>query len=968
MKYLTNILFGMAVAGAMTAVAADYTPPCTISIDSQEAFDQWTPIDVNGDGGSNQWLYSADKGGAYYVENKNQAANDWLISPAVTLREGATYKVTLFIQNCTTYSSDKQKVSINVGNSAEIDAQTQTIAKNESLAKSSWPVELCGEYTSTESGDAYFGIHLYSASWMGDCLITKLVIEELLTHPGAVTDLQITAAPLGELKADLTWNWPSVNDKGGDLDAITGARIYRGQNSNVSATDTYLIATYDTDATPGSAASWTDNTLTSAGEYYYIVVPFNANGASTSTVSKVQSPWIGKDTPGAVSDVTATVDPENDKNVFLNFTLPQAAHGGYLDISEVAYKITRAEGTSSAETIEDAWTGELPYTDTTIPGLGSYVYQVYTVYDGSTSWSGVKSNAVIAGGAAPLPYSNTFDNTNSISLWTMLNEGTGSRDWGISSSALNYWGASSNVDVYAVTPPFEFESGHPYKITFDARVTNASSPKPLSVLIGKEATAAALTETLFDETITSALASQKTITFSVAESGINHIAFRVHGNITGTNDIYVDNLKIEEIPVAPLPVSDLTATAGDEGEMKVNVAWTNPLNSNDGEVMTNITKVEISRGNDIIATLENLVPGEPGTYTDTTVETPGVYTYSVTAYLNENAGESVSAATGWVGHDTPKAPADVTVSLNENGSRTISFSPVTESVHGGYVDYATLTYHIMRDGEKIGSTKKSPYVDSTSDLPLASYIYGVKAVSDDMESEITSAAGIVFGSALKLPYTPDFSNADFSSLWTFTNPSNPAKNWKYDTNNKGLLSEYNGSWAITPPFKAIAGTIEVSYKARCYNWRYPDDLEVYFISDIDNLEGATKIADYHTESTIPSVEKTEITIEATGTYYIGYKLVSADSWGCTLQQSDIVQTAYETGINDVTSDGIGFDGATGRLILPGAGLVEIYTLSGMKVISENAIDSLSLRSLGTGTYIVIFTSADGNQSTLKLNK
>ncbi len=978
MKHLYSLVATaiLTVPGAIPLAADSYSPPCTIEINSQEAFDQWTTFDANNDGGDYQWKYSLDKQGALYTQNKSGAANDWLISPAVTLSAGATYKVTIWIQNLSTYSSDKQKVALCFGNQPTIEAlSSNEITKNESLTKASWPVELSGTMSVTTTGEYYFGLHQYSLSYMGDCLVTKISIEEQLTYPGAVTNLVISPADKGVLEATLSWTWPSVNNAGGSLSEISGARIYRG-NNNISATDTYLVATFDaTSATPGGTAQWVDNTLTDPGKYYYMVVPFNSNGASTVTPSKVESPWIGLDSPGPVANVVATANPENDKAVSITFTYPTAANGGYLDLSLVGYRISRSNSSGTSVILEENWKGALPYIDESIPALDAYTYQINTVYKGSTSFTGVKSNSITTGGTISLPYSNTFDNANSISLWTLLNVGNGSRNWGISSSKLDYWGSGSNVDVYAITPPFALKPGTAYSISFKTYVSNSSNQKPLQVMIGTEPLASSLTRELFQETIGSAISTTKEITFSVDTPEDYYIAFRVNGNISGTNDIYIDDLKIEEIVAAPLAASEFKAEAQPLGAMGAHLSWINPSETNAGTDLSEISSMEIYRDNQLIATLTDVTPGEVSSYTDTTIETPGVYTYTLTPYLNTESGAVATASTTWVGPDTPKAPESVTVTQEENGDRSVAFTLVTESVHGGYVDFATMTYTISRNEETISSeVKSSPFIDSEENLELASYVYGVTAVAGDQTSAETLSNPMVFGEALSLPYQPDFNTSAFADLWTFENPVNPTKNWKYNATSKSLQASFTnaGAWAITPPFKALAGECEVSYKATCYNSRYSENLELYLISDLSDLDGALKIADYSVTSvSYPNVQTTAFSIPTSGVYHIGYKLVTPDQWTCNLLQSDIRQSEVLVGVDDVTADfsRLRYDGATQSVILPAPGNLDIFSPSGMLLLQKTEVEgAVSTSGLPSATYIAVFRSTDGSSQTLKFVK
>lgn len=968
-----SALAASAIIGGILPCQADYTPPCDMLINSPEAFDQWTTLDANGDEGDHQWHYSSD--GALYVENKSGAADDWLISPAVTLHAGSTYTITLKIQNLSTYGSDKQKFTLNAGMKAEPTSQTSQILKIEDLTKTLWVVDKSGNFVPEETGEYYFGLHLYSASYNGNCLVTGITITEQLSYPGAVTDFTIEAAPEGVLEGILSWTWPTKNNLGGNLSGINGAKIYRANTSSaLSVSDTYLIGTLDLDtpATPGTVAGWNDNTIKEPGQYYYMVVPFNENGNSPATPSKIQSAWIGPDKAGSVSNVIATVDDTDDKKIFLTFDLPKAEHGGYLDMSTVGYKIQRTNG-SNTITIEENWSGTLPYTDSSIESLDSYYYTVYTVNNGTAGWSGIKSNTVTAGGALSLPYTNTFDNPASISLFTLLKAGDG-RDWSVSSSSskLDYWGRGDNVESYAVLPPIKFETGNAYQIKFDTYVSRSTTPKNLSVCIGREAEASALGEILFEELITSTLATGETITFSVPENGNYYIAFRVNGKIDDSNDIYVDNLKIEEIVASPVAPVEFSAIPAPDGTFSVELAWINPSETNAGTDFETLTQMDIRRNNIVIATLDNLTAGSAGSYTDTDIDVAGEYTYTLTPWLNDAQGAIATALSGWVGVDTPKAPANVTVTIEENGDRLIAFTPVSESVHGGYVDYATLTYEISRNGETIAVVNESPYSDTTDNLELGSYQYGVTAVTtDDIMSETALANTVVFGKPLKLPYEPTFSDTSAMALWTFENPENPDKNWRYNTSKSTIEASFisEGAWAITPPLNMLAGTVDVTAGLSAYNSRYPEKVGIYLIKDLNELENATLIQETNPDNQWVNRYTNNVTIDKTGTYYIGFKLIEPANWTASIVECKVEQSEISTGIESIGTDtgNLIYDYATATLVYPIGSHIVVYTIDGTTVATDYS-GSLSVADLQASTYIAVLCDKSGKHTVIKFVK
>lgn len=872
----------LSIAALSLSASAAVTPPCTLAINSQETFDNdWKQFDANSD--TYLFSYNADEQGAVYSENKSGAANDWLISPAVTLSAGSTYQITYSVQNLTSYSSDKQDFTVYAGLSQDVAGMTDKIFSETGLSKTSWAVDRSGKFTPTADGDYYFGLNLTSKSYSGNFAVFSVKVEEVAVHPGAVTDVKITPAPLGELKATISWTWPVKNDQGGDQVTITGADIYRGTSSYFTANDASKILTVSDNATPGSEYSVEDNTLTEPGVYYYKIIPFNAAGASTISPSSTASPYIGQaKSISGVSNLKATAVADNDKAISLTWDLPTATDGGYFNPADVAYNIKRSKDGATAVDIASEWKGDLPYVDDTLDALGSYTYTIYTVYNGSTSWSGVKSNPVVTGGTMSLPYSNDFNTQSALDLFTIFHGPDAERDWGISSNALDYWGGTT-ADAWAVLPVFTLEKGKTYKVSFDTRVSNASSPKSLAVAVGNAPTAEALTDVVFSETIESAIATAKTAYVSVPEDGNYYIAFHCFGP-SNFNDIYVDNLLVELTVTTPEPVADLMAEAAPNGELKTILTWKNPTLSTAGDALESVDKIEISRGETVVATLTDLTPGSESSYTDA-VETPDYYTYTIKAYLGEYASEPVSITSPWIGFDTPKAPESVTATI-DGDSRIIDFTPVTEGIHGGYIDTAALTYTVSRNDETIADdVTESPYVDTTADLPLAAYVYSVAAVNGEYTGEATKSAEVIVGDALDLPYTPDYQDASAFLLWTLDG------GWKYNASKDALENSSNNSWAFTPPLNMKKGECQVSFKATCYNYRYQEDMSIYLVTSTEApiAEDAVKIADFHVESAgFPDVQSYTFEVPTAGKYYIAFGQTTS-AMTLTLTQTDVDQ-------------------------------------------------------------------------------
>lgn len=921
MKKIALLFTVTALAGG--SLAAVEQVPCSISINSQEAFDEWVSIDANNDGTPYEFVFSENKGCALYTQNKSGAANDWMISPAVTLEAGVSYTVTFSVQNLSTYSSDKQDFNLCAGAAPEAAAMTKFTSFT-GETKTSWPVDRSGEFTPSVSGDYYFGLNLTSKSYNGDFGVFGLTVAKAPVIPGTVTDLKVEAAPKGAQEAILTWTWPETSKAGGKLSSITGAKIYRG----AGAYSTTVIETLEVDATPGSEGRFVDTSVPSSGSYYYKILVFNEDGEGNASTT-VKSPFIGMATSVTITNAVAAPVAGDDSSVALTWNGPTAGEG-YFDPAEVAYKITRSKDGATAVTLEESWQGELPYVDPTIDGLGSYVYTIYTIFGGTTAWSGVKSNAVITGGSLAIPYSNDFTSAQSVALFTIFHGPDGARDWSVSSYALNYWGGTT-ADAWAVTPKFKLEAGKAYKVSFTARVSKSSSPKNLAVTVGAEPTAEAQSNVIFTETIASGIATAKEALFSVPSAGDYCVGFHCFG-ASDSNDLYVDDLTIEEVATAPLAVADAKAEAAAQGELKVAVSWVNPSATTAGGELTVVDKVVVTiDGTEVAA--DNNVEGGSASSVLIDVETPGVYTYAITAYMGNNASETVEVTSGWVGFDIPEAPGSVTVTVGDHGERVVEFAAVTEGVHGGYVDVDNLRYEVSRNGLVLTSDQTvSPYVDSDEITELGVYTYSVAAINGNETGAAASAAPMTLGDALPLTYEPAFDSADSFVLWTLNG-------WKYDKTSNGepaLKNGSNNSCMSTPPLKMQKGVCRVTIKGASYNSRYAEDLQVYLAATAGAAlpeADAVKVGDAQFDSPWSAEHSFEYEVPADGAYYITLSQEkSAMFFYLTSLKVEQVSVDPTLGIDEVAAgsgdDAVYYDLYGRRVARPAAGSVVIVSRNG----------------------------------------
>lgn len=934
MKKIFTLLMALPLAASVWGAE---TPPCKLTFLNQAEFDKWLPVDANKDGGKYQFLFNNSEQAAYYVQNKSKAADDWLISPAVTLTAGKQYTIMVSVRNYSTYSGDKNDFTVSYGNGQAVDAMTTEVMNVTGIKKSDSYSDKSSEiFTVETTGDYCFGIHLTSASYQGDFGIKSFTVAEFVELPEAITTATVTPALLGEMKAELSWTYPSKNNTGGDLSAISGVRIYREYRYKTFALDDeHLIATVTEGAAPGAAGTYTDNSFKDgSGTYYYVFVPFNENGVSLADPSQF-SAWIGEETDlKKVDNLKAVQDPDNEEHVLLTWNVPpQGANGAYVDPAKISYRIERGN-----DVLEESWTGELPYIDTTIPGSGSYTYTVYALYNGKKSI--YKSEVTITiKGIVPLPYTNTFDNRSSVDFLTFVYATPGKNDWSFSSASIKVY-EKGTPNAFAYLPPFQLEAGKIYSVTFSTKISGSSS-KNLAVVHNSKPVADGTHTEVFREIISGTDYQEKTAVFTVPADGKYHIGFLFDGTSTDYQDIYVDDVKVEEIVPAPAAVSDLAVAPAAEGALEATLTWTNPSLTNSGSELSALTKVVVTRDGAEIKTFDAPAPGSAASYTDKELVAPGFYTYAVIPYLDENAGKAAEVTSAWVGKDTPKAPASVTVA-NDGADRTVTFEAVTESANGGYMP-AELTYTISRNGVVLAEgVAAEPYVDTEADLPLGFYTYSVYAGYDDVKGEAANSEPVRLGETLALPYTPDHMDSKEYELWTL-DKGNSRNDWGHDAQwYKGLAiyGAYN-SWAYTPPFFAKQGECLLTFSAACQNTTV-ENLKVCLIREAEVEEtpdesGKMRVAPEWTPEFVGepvdyvinepwsgtdfTVRTQTLKVPADGKYYVGFGANigarAASSGRLVLKQSDIEQTST-TGVDDILTDDTDAP-------------VEYYNLQGLRV-------------------------------------
>lgn len=393
--YRALFLAGMAFVSSMPAFAAKNDVVFTETFDTQEAFDKWTKVDVNG---GRTWEFL--NGAASYMLDYQTGlpGDDWLISPEFKLDDTKVYCLEFKLG----IMSRTENLRIALGSSLDPSSFTQVLADYPNVVKKDSGNKTVKVYVKA-SGTYRLGFYAYSEANMHRIDIDNVTIKEMSAKgvPAHVEMLKLTPAEKGNQQATLTFTTPKLTANDSELTGNMSVEIYR--NNSETATKTF------SDVTPGTPISWTD-TAPLHGDNTYRVVTSNDKGEGESAEV---SDFIGIDTPQAVASLKARLNAQ--RGVSLSWEAPTTSvNGGYVDYANIKYNVYR-DGQLLGEPVSTT-----TFTDNN-PVDGAQkeiVYSVEPVADGYTGQL-AKSLGVVAGKPLSLPYKESFANQKVSNPWAI---------------------------------------------------------------------------------------------------------------------------------------------------------------------------------------------------------------------------------------------------------------------------------------------------------------------------------------------------------------------------------------------------------------------------------------------------------------------------------------------------------------------------------------------------------------------
>lgn len=252
-------------------------PPYTAEFQNSVSIAGWTIIDANGD--DYLWKYY-DYAKALQLSG-SKGFDDWAITPAVKVKGGTSYPVTVAF---TTSNYYEETVEVKWGTAPTIEAMTNTLVEAVTVKESSNPVEISGEINVEEAGIIYIGIHGCTEGKSSTINVKSVKIEGGMTAaaPAAVDNFSATSPVDGTIEANISFNVPSTDLSGAPLEgesALTKIEILR---------DGEVIAELTDNLEAGKLIEYTDKdeNLT-PGNHVYSVIPYNAFGDGVAVEKEI---------------------------------------------------------------------------------------------------------------------------------------------------------------------------------------------------------------------------------------------------------------------------------------------------------------------------------------------------------------------------------------------------------------------------------------------------------------------------------------------------------------------------------------------------------------------------------------------------------------------------------------------------------------------------------------------------------
>lgn len=606
-------------------------------------------------------------------------------------------------------------------------------------------------------------------------------VMNLYLRPGADSPLS-PAAPAfsvqpdgGALSAGYSITLPTKTDSGAALEGTLDWRITRGGKSVAYGK-----------AKAGETVSGTLTVETDGIADFYAFAE-NDEGKSARTRVTV---FVGTDSPAAPQNVRLTYSEGTMTLTWDAVSTP--ANGGYMESDKISYTVRRQGEIKASGLKSTQWSEHIGNPE----NRETYIYTVEAVCEGRASAT-TPSNEIMLGSYSA-PFSTIFNSTSTFATYgyTVDDVNADRKTWTSTTKGARYqFNKNQSADDWLFTPAIYLEKGKAYELTLQVFANSAESPETFEVKAGREATVAAMTNTVIERTTTKAVvdAPETVAGYVIADAdGPWHIG--IHA-VSEPNMWY---LFVKELHLSgavdgttPMMVGNLTAIPDASGSLKVEIGFTAPAGTVGGTPLTDAVAVLTRNGKEIAR--KTVTSSEATAFTDTPAAR-GEYEYGVHIIAGGTAGRMKTVKV-FVGPYAAAAPVEATVTETEPGVVRVTWTPVTEDINGSPLDAANILYMVYGTNDD-GSAKamleaptaatEASFRAMGTDDPQQFIYYAVSAFNRGAESAYALTNIIPVGKAYLPPVV--YSNARSLDNFRLAIDKSGGASWSFMADEDGVLS------------------------------------------------------------------------------------------------------------------------------------------------------------------------------------
>lgn len=407
--------------------AGSLTTPFSYDFPDKENFEAvFTPINNNGDPYYNWgWSYEGwgdNKNGYVSCRRGYSEKGDvdkWIVTPGFRFESDKVYRVDIDVKASGNYYNECIEVMVGT-NPAKPETWSVYAIEPTDFTGNTWRT-LTGYISVPSNNKYYIGIHACTPSSRSTSTIyvDNLSVGQGVssTAPGPVSDMSVTAGPLGTNWCDVKFTAPTKNFmQTQDLTALTAVKVYRNGE---------VVKTFTSPA-PGSTLSFRDDDL-KAGQYDYSVITENDMGSGPAVEAGT---YVGVKLPARPNNVAFEESADTPGEVTITWDAVTAdVDGGALPAQFVKYSVVELQGNNQIFLTDVEGTS---YTYQAVEAGAKQQFKRYAVFAETESGTGYGLATTLkpVGKACTLPFVESFADARisnpvaiSSSAWGTLMDG-----------------------------------------------------------------------------------------------------------------------------------------------------------------------------------------------------------------------------------------------------------------------------------------------------------------------------------------------------------------------------------------------------------------------------------------------------------------------------------------------------------------------------------------------------------------